>query len=66
MNTRIECPHCGSQVASDVPACRHCGKRINIERAYESQLRQRTNRMMLGFGAVIAVLVAIASARALI
>lgn len=65
MNTRIKCPHCNSAVASDVQVCRNCGRRINIARAYEVQLRRRTNQMILSFGAVIAVVVLLVSLRAI-
>lgn len=66
MNTRIKCPHCDSAIASDVQVCRNCGRRVNVARAYEVQLRHRTNQMILGFGAVLAVIVVLVSLRAVI
>mgnify|MGYP005727186703 CR=1 FL=1 len=65
MHTRIHCPECGSAVATDMTVCRACGANINSEQVYREQVQSRTNRMLLGAGALASLLLLLVSLRAL-
>ena len=65
MHTRIHCPECGSAIATDMTVCRACGSEVDSEQAYRQQVQSRTNRMLLGAGALASVLMLLVSLRAL-
>lgn len=65
MHSRIHCPECGRQIATDMTVCRACGAEVDSEQIYRRQLRQRTNRMLLSAGALAGILLLVVSLRAL-
>lgn len=65
MHTRIHCPECGSAIATDMSVCRACGSEVDSEQVYREQVESRTNRMLLGAGAVASVLLLLVTLKAL-